>query len=362
MEPEIIKAGDDAGNRMVVKYTSPEGVVIHGIGVPQAWDSPLGPTWCYVVEGDKLTLVDAGCNGTLTDLEEGLQYVGYPLSAVSRMVVTHGHLDHDGNCFDVIARSGAELWAHEVYGSLLGLDRWNLEADWRQRLMGDRRRDHSEFDERIQEHERLGKMMSLTNPVTDGMVSGGLTFYYTPGHAPDELCILYDRILFSGDHVLPQITPHPSVSMSYQRFRSLLPEDYQLENRYYGLKIFIQSLKRVSKLGADLTVMPAHRAYHGGKFHPIGVDRASAIADHHRTRCHDLIDLLRKEPLELSTLTRKHFSHLNLDNNTYYPAFSEVISHVELLEEMGDVSLAGTDGRTVQWKGTENFSSFFDQD
>ena len=58
MEPEIIKAGDDAGNRMVVKYTSPEGVVIHGIGVPQAWESPLGPTWCYLVEGDQLTLVD----------------------------------------------------------------------------------------------------------------------------------------------------------------------------------------------------------------------------------------------------------------------------------------------------------------
>lgn len=362
MEPEIIKAGDDAGNRMVVKFTSPEGVVIHGIGVPQAWDSPLGPTWCYLVEGDQLTLVDAGCNGTLADLEQGLEYVGYPLSAVGRMVVTHGHLDHDGNCYDVVARSGAELWAHEVYGSLLGLDRWNMEADWRQRLVGVRRRDGSEFEKRILEHERRGKMMSLTNPVTDGMVSDGLTFYYTPGHSPDELCILYGRILFSGDHVLPQITPHPSVSMSYQRFRSLLPEDYQFENRYYGLKTFIRSLKRVSKLGDDLSVMPAHRAYHGGKFNPIGVDRALVIAGHHRSRCFDFVELLRKGPMELSTLTRKHFSHLRLDDRIYYAAFSEVVSHIEFLEELGDVSMIGTEGRMVQWNGTENFSSYFDQD
>ena len=33
-----------------------------------------------------------------------------------RVVVTHGHLDHDGNCFDVVSRSGAELWAHDPNG------------------------------------------------------------------------------------------------------------------------------------------------------------------------------------------------------------------------------------------------------
>ena len=61
-------------------------------------------------------------------LEEGLEIVGYPLSAVGRVVITHGHLDHDGNCFDVVSRSGAELWAHEVYGNLLGIDGTRLSA------------------------------------------------------------------------------------------------------------------------------------------------------------------------------------------------------------------------------------------
>ena len=362
MVPEIIKSGDDAGNKMVVKYTYPDGVVIHGIGVPQAWDSPLGPTWCYVVEGEHLTLVDTGSNGTVQHLEEGLQYVGYPLSAVDRIVVTHGHLDHDGNCFDVVSRSGAELWAHEIWGKFLGVGRRDEENDWRQRYMDFPPSRDPEWEQRIQNHQELSQKLTLTNPVTDGTVSEDFTFYYTPGHSPDELCILHERLLFSGDHILPLITPHPSVSMSYQIFRSLMPEEYQNENRYYGLKTFITSLKRVAHLGEDITVMPAHRAYFRGKFNPIGLDRALVIADHHRSRCHDLIGLVRKETMDLSEVTRKLFSHLKLDDQLFRMAFTEVISHVELLEEMGDITLVGDQARTVQWSGTENFADFFETD
>jgi len=359
MDPEIIKAGDDAGNRMVVKYKFPDGVVVHGIGVPQAWQSSLGPTWSYVIEGDKLTLVDTGCNGSLRDLEEGLEIVGYPLSAVGRVVITHGHLDHDGNCYDVVSRSGAELWAHEVYGNLLGVSHRDRESDWRERFIGLPRTEDPEFEQRFREHSDLGNKLTLTNPVTDGDVSDGLTFYYTPGHSPDELCIQYNNVLFSGDHILPQITPHPSVNMSYARFRDSLPEEYRSENLYYGLKIFINSLRRVSTLGSDITVMPAHRAYHRGKFNPIGVDRAVAIMDHHRDRCAQMIAFVQKETMEMSVITQKLFPHLSLSDRIFYAAFSEVMSHVELLEEMGDISMVGENGRSIQWDGTENYQAFF---
>jgi glyoxylase-like metal-dependent hydrolase (beta-lactamase superfamily II) len=361
MDPEIIKAGDESGNRMVVRYTSPDGVVVHGIGVPQAWQSSLGPTWSYVVEGDKLTLVDTGCNGSLGELEEGLEIVGYPLSAVGRVVVTHGHLDHDGNCFDVISRSGAELWAHEVYASLLGVSHSDRQSDWRERFIGLPRVDDPEFDQRLRQHTELGQKLTLTNPVTDGDVANGFTFYHTPGHSPDELCIQYNHLLFSGDHILPQITPHPSVNMSYTRFRDILPEDYRSENLYYGLKIFINSLRRVSSLGEDITVMPAHRAYHRGRFNPIGLDRAGVIIEHHRDRCAEIIDMVRKETMDLPAITQRLFPQLSLSDRIFYAAFSEVMSHVELLTEMGDFSLVGDGGRWVQSNGTENFQAFFDQ-
>ena len=126
------------------------------------------------------------------------------------------------------------------------------------------------------------------------------------------------------------------------------------------MKTFIRSLKRVATLGNDITVMPAHRAYFRGKFNPIGLDRALVIADHHRARCQYLIDMVKKETLDLATVTRKLFPHLTLDNQLFRMAFSEAISHIELLEDMGDVSLVGEETKSVRWNGTENFAAFFE--
>ena len=123
MEAEVLRPGADSGDRMVAKFTCADGLVIHAIGVPQAWPSPLGPTWSYVLEADKLTLVDTGGPGSIGDLEAGLEWLGYPLSAVERVILTHGHMDPDGNCFKLIARSGAELWAHASLQQVGGPER-----------------------------------------------------------------------------------------------------------------------------------------------------------------------------------------------------------------------------------------------
>ncbi len=368
METETIRAGDDSGNGMVAKYTFPDGMVIYGIGVPQPWETPLGPTWAYVMDGDKLTLVDTGANGSARYLEEGLETIGYSLGDVGRVLVTHGHMDHDGNCSHVAANSEAELWAHEVYSKLVGVGRWEIESEFRQRFNGFPSMGDEGFVKRIKEHEELGRTLKVTHVVTDGLTSDDLTFFYTPGHSPDELCILFHRVLFSGDHILPQITPHPSLSLSYERFRHMLPAGYQGSNSYYGLETYLRSLKRVSTLGDDINVMPAHRAFHAGKFNFIGLQRAHEIVEHHRDRCHALIDLLRRGSLDLGSMTRKHFPSHRLDGRNYYMAFTEVMSHVELLQVAGDVEIMGeneaplgkVNGRMVRWNGTEHFASFID--
>ena len=361
MEPEILKSGDDSGNKMVLKYTFPDGVVIHAIGVPQAWETPLGPTWSYVIEGDHLTLVDTGCNGTVQHLEEGLKVVGYPLSAVDRIVITHGHLDHDGNCLEVVNRSGAELWAHEVYSELLGINRWEMEMEWRQQTKGFPKAEEEEFIKRIYDHHRMSTQLNVNNAIQDGMVADGLTFHYTPGHSPDEICIQFEKILFSGDHILPLITPHPSVSLSYEKFQDILPEEYRTENKYYGLKVFFQSLKKVERLGDDITVLPAHRAIHRGKFNPIGLDRVGELLEHHRDRCYRLLELVKDEPINMIDITHNLFAGNRLDEVNFYLAYSEVISHIEFLEECGDVEMVGEDNRLAKSHGTEKFSAAMNQ-
>jgi glyoxylase-like metal-dependent hydrolase (beta-lactamase superfamily II) len=360
MQPEIIKKGDDSGNRMVLKYEGPDSIPIYAIGVPQAWASRLGPTWSYVFESDRLTVVDPGCYGTVDRLEQGLQTIGYSSASVGRVIVTHGHVDHDGNCYPLLSRNGAELWAHEVYGWLARLGRREIETDWRRTFPGYPVREDNTFTDRVTEHERQISQLTLSNPVTDGLTANGLTFYYTPGHSPDELCIRYGDMLFSGDHVLPQITPHPSVGLSYQRFQQSLPDSYKGGNRYYGLAVYLRSLKRVSGLGDEITVLPAHRAFYHGNFNPINLERSTEILEHHRDRCGDLLKLVREGMVDLAAITRKHFDHIGLDDRMFYPAFTEVISHMELLQEAGDVAMWADGGSKVRWKGTEAYSEFID--
>ena len=365
LDPQVLKVGDDAGNRMIARFRSPSGAPVYALGVPQAWDTPLGPTWCYVLEGDALTVIDPGCHGSEHWLAEGLEHIGYSLTAVDRVVVTHGHMDHDGACLTAVRASGAELWAHEVYGSLLLEDRWEREMHWRKQVDGFDAFENSETVDRVKEHHRRATQLTLDRPVYDGLHSDGMTYLYTPGHSPDELCIMFDGLMFTGDHVLPQITPHPSVARSHSSFRAVLPEPYRSREEIYGLKALLRSLLRVAAMGSDIAVLPAHRTFHRGRFNLVGLERASEIVEHHVLRCHDLVEVLSHGPRDLVSLTRDHFSHRELTDSNFFLAVTEVMSHVELLEETGDVTVhggltAGGSGGLIEWNGTERFPAFID--
>ena len=372
LETEFLKHGDDSGNGTLLKFTSSNGAVVKAIGVPQAWDTPLGPTWCYVIEGDDLTIVDPGAHGSVTYLEQGLEALGHSLSDVDRVVVSHGHMDHDGNCPPVIQRSGAELWAHEIYGSMLTTNRRDLEVVWRREVQGFDLFEKSDTMTRAKEHHELNQNLVLDHPVVDGLKAGELTFYYTPGHSPDELCIQFDQMLFSGDHILPIITPHPSVAMSYNSYQATLPAAYQDNNDIYGLKALLTSLKRMAELDGDITVLPAHRAFFRGQLNPIGLERATEILEHHRERCHELTDVMKQGPIDLVSLTKEYFSHRELEDHNFFLAFTEVMAHIELMQEAGDISvITGPMGSKrwsnglgpeilVRWDETEKFSALID--
>ena len=133
----------------------------------------------------------------------------------------------------------------------------------------------------------------------------------------------------------------PSVSISYKSFEDVLPEEYQGGNRCYGLGAFLKSLKKVEGLGEDVTVLPAHRAVHRGRFNPIGLERAGEIVEHHRERCYQVLELIRLGPVGMADLTRKLFSHADLSGVNFVLAYSEAMSHVEFMQECGDVTVVG---------------------
>ena len=105
---------------------------------------------------------------------------------------------------------------------------------------------------------------------------------HTPGHTEDHLCLFdpAERVMLSGDHVLPTITPH---------IGGLNPNGDPL-------LAFFESLDKVAAYGPDVSVvLPAH----GHPFDDLA-GRAKAIQEHHVER----LDLLRRAADELGRPAR----------------------------------------------------------
>jgi glyoxylase-like metal-dependent hydrolase (beta-lactamase superfamily II) len=104
---------------------------------------------------------------------------------------------------------------------------------------------------------------------------------WTPGHTPGHLCfhLPAHRMLLSGDHVLPTITPHISIS---RRDRAGDP-----------LGDFLDSLQKVARLEID-DVLPAHRHRFGGL-----AQRVDEITRHHHDHLGDIEAILADGPSSL---------------------------------------------------------------
>jgi hypothetical protein len=63
----------------------------------------------------------------------------------------------------------------------------------------------------------------------------------------------------------------------------------------------------------------------------------------------------------MESITRRHFSGRHLEGPNFYMAMSEVISHIEFLQEVGDVEMVGKDESQVRWTGSENYAQAIEE-
>lgn len=74
----------------------------------------------YVVEGDEgLTVVDAGLPGHWDQLQDGLANLGYDLTAVDALVLTHGHPDHVGFAARLHETADVPVFVHEADAAMV---------------------------------------------------------------------------------------------------------------------------------------------------------------------------------------------------------------------------------------------------
>ncbi|MCU1692340.1 MAG: Beta-lactamase-like Metallo-hydrolase [Frankiales bacterium] len=309
-------------------------------------DNPLRYVSVYVLAlaDGGLGLVDAGWDSDegWQALTAGLAGIGASTSDVRGVLVTHLHPDHLGLAARVRAASGAWLAMHPADAAVVG--RWNSEGTEATRArqvdalvrLGAARSD-AESD--VASLEQLSLLTRLALP--DRLLEDGdladlsgwqLRAVHTPGHTAGHLCFSEERtgLFFSGDHVLPRITPHISSDPDVD------PDP---------LRSYLSSLAAVRGRPAT-EVLPAHEWRFTGL-----AERVDQLTEHHEQRLLELVDALQAHPGSTAWDLAAHVSWSRpweaYERHMRIVAVSETDAHLRLLESRGLVS--GADTGAVAW-------------
>lgn len=290
----------------------------------------------YLIEGDKgYLLVDSGWNTeeTLHSLQKQLAEIGADIKDIAQILITHIHPDHYGLAGRLKRSSGAVITLHDIEKGFidsryvhmdglleetaqwLGINGVPLDelADIRNATMG-------------LEHLVVPTEPDATLHGGETISTGRFTFQvlWTPGHSEGHIC-LYEpnkKILISGDHILPKITPH------------IGSHPQSLENT---LGKYLHSLNDLRQLDAEI-ILPGHEnPFTGLK------TRIDELIKHHEGRKLEILATLKGTAKTTYQIAREitwgsgagwqdmPFLHKRL-------AISETLAHLELMTINGQIA------------------------
>jgi glyoxylase-like metal-dependent hydrolase (beta-lactamase superfamily II) len=177
---------------------------------------PVGTVNAWLVQGDVLTLVDAGVDSpqAFEALQTGVSEAGARIQDIERILLTHVHYDHVGLLGRIVDESGAEAWAHP---SAVGPPpRRESASDFLSTVM----RQHGVPDALREECVRLHSDARTfeeipvdARPAVEGDPVGGFRPLFVPGHSAADTVWLFERsrAAFVGDHLLKEVQPNPVI-------------------------------------------------------------------------------------------------------------------------------------------------------
>ena len=161
---------------------------------------------CLLVEDGKVTLVDAGLPGSAAGILAYLGEIGLAPQAIRRVIITHHHVDHVGGLPEIVAASGAEVWAHRDDVAVIegAVPRTGIPPERAEAMLA-----AMPAEQRAAAAARM-KQMSEVAPVRIDLrlaggeelnVLGGVQLLHTPGHTPGHLCLYLPALslLIAGD-------------------------------------------------------------------------------------------------------------------------------------------------------------------
>ena len=285
----------------------------------------------YLVRrGDYAALVDTG-SGTpqsnadlvagfaaLADLGEALDW-----KDLSRIVITHGHIDHHGGLDFVRTLTNAPVAVHE-------LDRPVLSA-YHERIVLTSRALRAFLHEAgvdeggvasFMKMYGAGKTRFVGGPVQTTLQHGDLLdgvfkVIHTPGHCPGQVCLRIGEVLLSADQVLARTNPHLSAE-------SITPGN--------GLSHYLHSLALLdAEEGISLTL--------AGHEEPIPDlrGRMAAIRASHTRKMQRILEICAA-PHSLQAITSKLYPRVKHYDTLL--ALEKVGALVEYMSARGEVRVA----------------------
>jgi glyoxylase-like metal-dependent hydrolase (beta-lactamase superfamily II) len=310
-------------------------------------NNPLRYVLVYVFETDRGPyLIDAGWNtdDAYRTLVDGLGQVGFEVGDVQGVLVTHIHPDHYGLAGRLREASGAWVGLHPADAALIE-ERYEEPGDLLEKMSAMLRRDGAPPEE-------IAVLTNASMPVRpwvdaarpDVLIEDGdhpeipgwdLTALWTPGHSPGHIC-LYEashRLMLSGDHVLPRITPNIS-------FHPQAGPD--------PLGDFLASLDKVAAYDTA-EVLPAHEH----RFFDLP-RRVGELHAHHQARFEEVIAAIgegRTTAWDIAGAMTWNKPWAQIQGWMRRAAAGETLAHLRHLQKLGVV--AETEGEPCRWSVTD---------
>jgi glyoxylase-like metal-dependent hydrolase (beta-lactamase superfamily II) len=307
---------------------------IYRLPLPLPMDELKAVNVYAIVADEGITLIDGGWAIPEADtaLTAALAEFGAETGDIRRILVTHLHRDHYTQAVAIRRRFDVEV--------MLGSDERrgiDLIRDWVPGTVGG----HTPFlgkmgaaalHAHLVQDEDWTAMSSQSyyeypdRWLDDGeVISCGeklITAVTTPGHTNGHMIYLLpsEGVLFSGDHILPHITP----SIGFEPARPAYP-----------LRDYLSSLEKVLRL-PDLKLLPAH-----GDVTESSHVRVHELLEHHRIRLDETLNALGEQPRPAAvvattlawTRRKRRLDELNEFNQGL--AVAETSAHLDVLVLQG---------------------------